>query len=135
MKVKKLEIQNFRNISDIRLEFDDEINVICGENAQGKTNIIEALWLFSGAKSFRNTKDSEFIKFGEKKSKIFTEYEMLGVENTAQIVFDDILIDIFGYCVLRVIALRHNVGDCCNKGRQTLHALSVGTHRQILSFL
>lgn len=89
MKVKKLEIQNFRNISDISLEFDGEINVICGENAQGKTNIIEALWLFSGAKSFRNTKDSEFIKFGEKKSKIYTEFEMLGVENIAQIVFDD----------------------------------------------
>ena len=56
MKVKKLEIQNFRNISGISLGFDGEINVICGENAQGKTNIIEALWLFSGAKSFRNTK-------------------------------------------------------------------------------
>lgn len=89
MKVKKLEIQNFRNIFDISLEFDGEINVICGENAQGKTNIIEALWLFSGAKSFRNTKDTEFIKFGEEKSKIYTEFEMLGVENTAQIVFGD----------------------------------------------
>ncbi|MBQ8739989.1 MAG: DNA replication/repair protein RecF [Clostridia bacterium] len=89
MKVKKLEIQNFRNISDISLEFDDEINVICGENAQGKTNIIEALWLFSGAKSFRNTKDHEFIKFGETRAKIYTEFEMLGVENSAQIVFDD----------------------------------------------
>lgn len=89
MKVKNLKVQNFRNISDISLEFDGEINVICGENAQGKTNIIEALWLFSGAKSFRNTKDTEFIKFGEEKSKIYTEFEMLGVENTAQIVFDD----------------------------------------------
>lgn len=89
MKVKKLEIQNFRNISDISLEFDNEINVICGENAQGKTNIIEALWLFSGAKSFRNTKDNEFIKFGEKHAKIYTEFDMLGVQNQASIVFDD----------------------------------------------
>ncbi len=89
MKVKKLEIQNFRNISDISLEFDNEINVICGENAQGKTNIIEALWLFSGAKSFRSTKDTEFIKFGETRAKIYTEFNMLGVENSAQIVFDD----------------------------------------------
>lgn len=89
MKVNKIKIQNFRNISDIYLEFDDEINVICGENAQGKTNIIEALWLFSGAKSFRGTKDNEFIKFGEKKAKIYTEFNMLGVENSAQIVFED----------------------------------------------
>lgn len=89
MNVKKLEIQNFRNISDICLEFDKEINVICGENAQGKTNIIEALWLFSGAKSFRNTKDSEFIKFGQSCAKIYTEFKILGVENNAQILFDD----------------------------------------------
>lgn len=89
MKVKKIEIQNFRNISSISLDFDEETNVICGENAQGKTNIIEALWLFSGAKSFRNTKDTEFIKFGEKKAKIYVEFDMLGVENTAQIVFDE----------------------------------------------
>ena len=89
MKVNKIKIQSFRNISDIYLEFDDEINVICGENAQGKTNIIEALWLFSGAKSFRGTKDNEYIKFGEKKAKIYTEFNMLGVENSAQIVFED----------------------------------------------
>ena len=89
MKVNKLKIQNFRNISDILLEFDAETNVICGENAQGKTNIIEALWLFSRAKSFRNSKDSEFIKFGEEKAKIYTEFDMLGVENQAQIIFDD----------------------------------------------
>ncbi len=89
MKVKKLEIQNFRNISSINLEFDSEINVICGENAQGKTNIIEALWLFSGAKSFRNSKDNEFIKFGEARAKIYTEYQMHGVENQAQIIFDE----------------------------------------------
>ena len=89
MKVKKLEIQNFRNISALSLEFDSEINVICGENAQGKTNIIEALWLFSGAKSFRNSKDNEFIKFDETKAKIYTEFNMLGVDNQAQIIFDD----------------------------------------------
>ncbi|MBQ6884196.1 MAG: DNA replication/repair protein RecF [Clostridia bacterium] len=89
MKVNKLEIQNFRNITNLNLEFDPEINVICGENAQGKTNIIEALWLFSGAKSFRNSKDNEFIKFEQQKAKIYTEFEMLGVKNQAQIIFDD----------------------------------------------
>lgn len=89
MKVKSLKIQNFRNISDIFLEFDDEINVICGENAQGKTNIIESLWLFSGAKSFRNSKDNEFIKFGEKNAKISVNFQMLGVDNEANITFSD----------------------------------------------
>ncbi|MBR3968630.1 MAG: DNA replication/repair protein RecF [Clostridia bacterium] len=89
MKVKNLKLENFRNISNLKLYFDDEINVICGENAQGKTNIIEALWLFSGAKSFRNSKDYDYIKFGEKSAKISVEYEMLGVENSASIKFSD----------------------------------------------
>lgn len=89
MKVKSLKLENFRNISSVSIDFDDEINVICGENAQGKTNIIEALWLFSGAKSFRKTKDSEFIKFGETRSKIYTEFEFLGTKNSAQINFDE----------------------------------------------
>ncbi len=89
MKVNSLEIQNFRNITNLKLDFDSEINVICGENAQGKTNIIEALWLFSGAKSFRNSKDTEFIKFGEAQAKIYTQFNMLGVQNSAQIVFNE----------------------------------------------
>ena len=89
MKVKSLKIQNFRNISDISLEFDDKTNVICGENAQGKTNIIEALWLFSGVKSFRGAKDSDLIKFGEKSAKISVDFQMLGVENQATIIYSD----------------------------------------------
>ncbi len=89
MIVKNLNINNFRNISNLYLEFDNEINVICGENAQGKTNIIEALWLFSGAKSFRNTNESTFIKFGEDSAKIKAEYEFLGVENNAEIIFNE----------------------------------------------
>ena len=89
MNVKNLKLKNFRNICSLFLEFDNEINVICGENAQGKTNIIEALWLFSGAKSFRNTNDSAFIKFGEKSAKINTEFEFLGIKNSAQINFDE----------------------------------------------
>lgn len=89
MNVKKLELQNFRNIKSLLIEFNKEKNIICGENAQGKTNIIEALWLFSGAKSFRNTNDSAFIKFGEKSAKTYTEFEFLGIENSAQILFSE----------------------------------------------
>ena len=89
MNVKNLKLENFRNISSLELDFDKEINVICGENAQGKTNIIESLWLFSGAKSFRNSNDSQFIKFNKNSAKIFTEFKMLGVENSAEIKFSE----------------------------------------------
>ena len=68
MNVTYLQVKNFRNIKDINFSPDSEMNVICGENAQGKTNIIEAIWLLTGAKSFRASKDSAFIKFGEKKA-------------------------------------------------------------------
>ena len=89
MKVNKLYLKNFRNISEIEILPQDEINVICGENAQGKTNIIEALWLFSGAKSFRGSKDFELIKKGEKSALISTDFTFLGVKNEAQIKISD----------------------------------------------
>ena len=65
MIIKSLEILNFRNIKNAKIEPSKEINIISGENAQGKTNLIEAIWFFTGAKSFRGTKDSETIKKGE----------------------------------------------------------------------
>ena len=63
MKVLKLTLKDYRNIFLIEFIPDSEMNVICGENAQGKTNILEALWLFTGAKSFRTSKDIDFLKF------------------------------------------------------------------------
>ena len=62
MKVKSLKFQNFRNLEDSEIFPCDGVNIIYGDNAQGKTNIIEALWLFCGGHSFRPGKDSEFIQ-------------------------------------------------------------------------
>ena len=59
--VKRLQLENYRNIVSADLEFCDGINVITGENGQGKTNLIEALWLLTGAKSFRGSKDRDLI--------------------------------------------------------------------------
>ncbi len=70
MKINSVELNNFRNISSIKLEATEGVNVIYGENAQGKTNILEAIWLFTGCKSFRGAKDPDFIKFGEDIAKI-----------------------------------------------------------------
>jgi DNA replication and repair protein RecF len=70
MIFKKLEVANFRNIEKMTLEPSDGINVIFGQNAQGKTAILEALWCFTGAKSFRGSKDNEMVKFGSDFSKL-----------------------------------------------------------------
>lgn len=65
MILTKLFINGYKNLKDINITLDNKLNVFCGENAQGKTNIIEAIWLMSGIKSFRNTKDKDFICLDE----------------------------------------------------------------------
>lgn len=89
MILSNIKISNFRNIENIEISPDSRMNVICGENAQGKTNIIEAVWLITGAKSFRRAKDSEFVKFGEKASKIEANFDSEGIEKNIKIVFNE----------------------------------------------
>ncbi|MBR2024548.1 MAG: DNA replication/repair protein RecF, partial [Clostridia bacterium] len=63
MKCKEIEFTFFRNIESEKIEFKDGINVIYGENAQGKTNILEGIYIFARGKSFRAFKDKELINF------------------------------------------------------------------------
>ena len=89
MRIKSLKIENFRNIKDIQIFPSDEMNVIYGENAQGKTNIIEAIWLFTGAKSFRGAKDEELKRFFCEKARLKIEFEAEKIEKSAQIEIND----------------------------------------------
>lgn len=75
MNIKKLTLQNFRNYKNQEITFGKNVNVIYGDNAQGKTNIIEAIFLSSMGKSFRTNKDNELIYFDERISKIKIEFE------------------------------------------------------------
>lgn len=61
MILEKIEYENYRNLKKGDFYPDKEINIIFGDNAQGKTNLIEAIWLFTGKKSFRGTKDNQLI--------------------------------------------------------------------------
>ena len=87
MIFRKIYLKNFRNIEEMELLPGEKVNIICGENAQGKTNLMEALWLFTGAKSFRQTKDSEFIRFGEEKANLKAEFFSENREQNAEISF------------------------------------------------
>ena len=73
MKIENIEIENFRNIEKRRLDFGN-VNIIYGENAQGKTNLLEALYIFSGSKSFRGAKDADLIKFGADAAKLKIDF-------------------------------------------------------------
>ena len=70
MKVTSLELENFRNIPSAVLTPCDGVNVIFGENAQGKTNLLESIWLCSGGRSFRGARENQMIRFGEKMFRI-----------------------------------------------------------------
>lgn len=89
MHLKSLSCSDFKNLKSVELFPDEEMNVICGENAQGKTNIIEAIWLFTGAKSFKGTKDASFINFDCKKAKNEIKFNAFGVEYDAKIEFSE----------------------------------------------
>ncbi len=89
MNVSRLKINNFRNISEIDIEPDAGINVIFGENAQGKTNLLESIWLFSGFRSFRGSKDNELIKFGESILKSEIDFYGGGRRQNSKILIND----------------------------------------------
>ena len=64
MTIQSLELSDFRNYEYLKLEFDEKINIICGANGQGKTNILEAIVLCATSRSHRGSKDREMIRFG-----------------------------------------------------------------------
>ncbi len=75
MLVKNLKLENFRNYKKEYINFEKNINIFYGENAQGKTNIIESIFLCSLGKSFRAKKDSEMIQLNEDHASIEIEFE------------------------------------------------------------
>lgn len=85
MIVNILNFKNFRNLAEGFIEPCENINIICGENAQGKTNITEALWLFTGAKSFRGAKDNEMVSFGFSEASLSMDFISGGIERNAEI--------------------------------------------------
>ena len=64
MIIKSLKLKNYRNYDLLDLTFDPKTNILYGDNAQGKTNILEALYLSGTTKSHRGTKDRDMIQFG-----------------------------------------------------------------------
>ena len=65
MRLKRLIICNYRNIESADFKPGEELTVITGANGQGKTNLLEAVWLLTGAKSFRGAKDPQLIRQGQ----------------------------------------------------------------------
>ena len=75
MFISNIKIDGFKNLSNVNIEADENINVICGDNAQGKTNLIESIWLCSGLRSFRNSKDKDLINLNKQSFNINISFE------------------------------------------------------------
>ena len=89
MWIKKIKLNNFRNYKQEEIELDKNLNLFYGENAQGKTNIIEAIFLGSMGKSFRTKKDKEMIRLQQNKAEIEIEYEKLDRDGKIKIELAD----------------------------------------------
>lgn len=79
LKVNSLKLKNFRNYDLLNVEFDGSTNIFYGNNAQGKTNILEAVYLSGTTKSHRGSKDRDMIRFGEDEAHIETVVEKNGI--------------------------------------------------------
>ena len=89
MLITSLKLQNFRNYKEEKINFNNDVNIIYGDNAQGKTNILEAVFVTSIGKSFRTSKDKELIKIGEDFSRIEVDFSKSDRNGTIKVEIAD----------------------------------------------
>ena len=87
MRLTRLKTENFRNLAAVDVTPAPGVNVIYGENAQGKTNLIEAIYLLTGQKSFRAAKESDYPRFGLEVARIEAEFTCQNREKTAALAY------------------------------------------------
>lgn len=79
MIIESIELKNYRNYETLQMEFDSETNILYGDNAQGKTNILEAIYLSGTTKSHKGSKDRDVINFNREESHIRTMIKKNGI--------------------------------------------------------
>lgn len=89
MYIDKIKIQNFRNYKFQEINFKNRINIFYGDNAQGKTNILESIFLSSFGKSFRTSKEKEMIKKGENFLKVQTHFQKKDRDGEVKVEISD----------------------------------------------
>ncbi len=88
MHISKVRLKNFRNYENTVVNLASGVNFFYGNNAQGKTNLIEGIYFCAFAKSFKFSPDMGFIKFGQEKAEISTSYTTGGKENENSVVIE-----------------------------------------------
>lgn len=72
MNIRSIELKNFRNYENLEISFDEGTNILFGDNAQGKTNILEAAYMSGTTKSHKGSRDREMIRFGKEEAHLKT---------------------------------------------------------------
>ena len=85
MHITQLELTSFRNIDAAAITPCEGVNIIWGDNAQGKTNLLEGIWLFTGCRSFRGAKDAECVSFNSPKAMLSLDYFGEGRQQNLQL--------------------------------------------------
>ena len=114
MKIKNLELQNFRNYENISINLKDGLNVLVGKNAQGKTNLVEAINFCCIGKSHRTTKERDLINFDKDFARIKVTAERIAGEKTVEILLSKVqkkIIRINGFSILRIGELFENLNS------------------------
>lgn len=75
MFVNSIDLQQFRNYEHLRLDSFGPVNLLIGQNAQGKTNLAEAIFVLALTKSHRTSRDKELIRFGEERARLAAEVD------------------------------------------------------------
>lgn len=88
MYIREIELRDFRNYESLKLEFHNKVNLFLGDNAQGKTNLLEAIYIMSLGKSFRTSRDSEMIRFGAEFCRVKTVAEKDGALTVEMVISD-----------------------------------------------
>lgn len=88
MYIKKVKLENYRNYDLSEIEFDKNINIILGENAQGKTNLLDSLYISSFGKSFRTSNSNEIVNFEKDYCKIRTYFNKFDEDEEIEIYID-----------------------------------------------
>lgn len=112
MYIEKLKLENYRNYSEIEMDFDPNVNIILGENAQGKTNLIEAIYISSMGKSFRNSNDKDLVKFDADMCRVNTCYKKFDEDKSVEIAINNTgkkYIKVDGLAAKKISELMENI--------------------------
>ena len=88
MYIDKIKLKDFRNYSELELEFNNKVNFILGQNAQGKTNLLESIYITSIGKSFRTSRDTEMIGFRKDFARVYCETSRNDMDGSVEIIID-----------------------------------------------